>query len=92
MIVVRVCMKVTKEPLKRTPIVLRMDVDDSESRAASARPQCAVGAGSGSYGCKATPVRPRGYERPGVLLRCRGSALPGSPEASIRYNRWSAAS
>ena len=32
MIAVRVCMKVTKEPLKRTPVVLRMvDVDDSET-------------------------------------------------------------
>jgi len=27
MIAVRVCKKVTKEPLKRTPVVLRMDVD-----------------------------------------------------------------
>lgn len=31
MIAVRVCMKVTKEPLKRTPVVLRMDVDDSQT-------------------------------------------------------------
>lgn len=31
MISVRVCMKITKEPLKRTPVVLRMDVDDSET-------------------------------------------------------------
>lgn len=31
MIAVRVCMKVTKEPLKRTPVVLRLDLDDSET-------------------------------------------------------------
>jgi len=31
MISVKVCMKITKEPLKRTPVVLRMDVDDSET-------------------------------------------------------------
>ena len=31
MIAVRVCMKVTKEPLKRTPVVLRLDADGSET-------------------------------------------------------------
>lgn len=31
MIAIKVCMKVTKEPLKRTPVVLRMDADGSES-------------------------------------------------------------
>ena len=31
MIAVRVCMKVTNEPLKRTPVVLRIDADDSET-------------------------------------------------------------
>ena len=31
MIAVKVCMKVTNEPLKRTPVVLRIDADDSET-------------------------------------------------------------
>lgn len=31
MIAVRVCMKVTNEPLKRTPVALRIDADDSET-------------------------------------------------------------
>jgi len=31
MIAVKVCMKVSNEPLKRTPVVLRMDADDSET-------------------------------------------------------------
>ncbi len=31
MIAVRVCMKVTKEPLKRTPVVLQIDADGSET-------------------------------------------------------------
>jgi tRNA 2-thiouridine synthesizing protein E len=31
MIAVSVCMKVTKEPLKRTPVVLRLDLDGSET-------------------------------------------------------------
>jgi len=31
MISIKVCMKITKEPLKRTPVVLRMDMDDSET-------------------------------------------------------------
>lgn len=31
MIAVRVCMKITKEPLKRTPVVLRLDLDGSET-------------------------------------------------------------
>lgn len=31
MIAVRVCMKVTKEPLKRTPVALQLDLDGSET-------------------------------------------------------------
>jgi tRNA 2-thiouridine synthesizing protein E len=31
MIAVRVCMKVTNEPLKRTPVVLRIDADDTQT-------------------------------------------------------------
>ena len=31
MIVVRLCMKVTKEPLKRTPVVLQIDADGSQT-------------------------------------------------------------
>lgn len=31
MIAVKVCMKVTNEPLKRTPVVLRIDADDTET-------------------------------------------------------------
>jgi tRNA 2-thiouridine synthesizing protein E len=51
MIAVRVCMKVTKEPLKRTPVVLRLDVDDSETgpvltdRAGVARFEVPAGSG-----------------------------------------------
>jgi tRNA 2-thiouridine synthesizing protein E len=32
MIAVKVCLKVTQEPLKRTPVVLHIDADDSETR------------------------------------------------------------
>ena len=31
MIAVRVCMKISNEPLKRTPVVLQLDVDGSET-------------------------------------------------------------
>ncbi len=51
MITVRVCMKVSKEPLKRTPVLLQLDLDCSETepvltdRAGVARFDVAPGSG-----------------------------------------------
>ncbi len=51
MITVRVCMKVSKEPLKRTPVLLQLDLDCSETepvltdRAGVARFDVALGSG-----------------------------------------------